>query len=420
MIKRILKTSFFSVGSRGFLTLTNLVIMYSISHELGDLKVGIYGISAFLYYLFSFFTSFELITYFGKEIAHKRDRGGEVKKLYGEIVTTFLMGLVISVVTLLALLLFYHQIDASLMVISAVSGIIFGVEKNLSGVLLGKEKMHFEFISQIIAFVMTAVPVLLFVRQLDIAGVYFLRIAASVICIILRGYFTSIHKYLERKVVSLKLYNWKEISFFSASGLSFFIQHHVDLFILSFFASKEMEGTYFVALRIFLAFNLLAEMISFALTPFISRTYRADDPNKFNRFFTRVFYVQLALGACASVILFFTRGILADFFTDTGASAQTADFLLYFSFFVFFRFVSYYTGNILTSTRFQDIRFYILVTSSVLLILLELVLGNLFSAYGVIYARAVVEVFIFVAYLVAVARVRNEPVYADEKARGKV
>jgi O-antigen/teichoic acid export membrane protein len=415
MIKRIIKTSFFSIGSRGFLTLTNLAIMYSISHTLGEMKLGIYGISAFLYYLFSFFTSFELITYFGKEIAHKRDRNGEIKTLYGEIVTTFLIGVGISVVTLLFLLLFYHQIDASLMIISAVSGIIFGIEKNLSGILLGKEKMHFEFISQITAFFMVAVPVVLFVRRLDIAGVYFLRIAASVTCIALRGYFTRILKYLERKSISLKKYNWKEISFFSASGLSFFVQHHIDLFILSFIISKELEGAYFLALRIFLAFSLLAEMISFALTPYISRSYRGEDPNRFNRFFTRVFYVQVGLGAAASVILFFGRFFLVEFFTDAGGSGQAADFLLYFSFFIFFRFVSYYTGNILTSTRYQNIRFYILVTSAALLILLEFVLGSIFSVYGVIYARAVVEVLIFTAYLVAIARVRNEPIDANAK-----
>jgi hypothetical protein len=55
------------------------------------------------------------------------------------------------------------------------------------------------------------------------------------------------------------------------------------------------------------------------------------------------------------------------------------------------------------------------VTSSALLILLELVLGNLYAIFGVIYARAVVEVFIFIAYLVAIAKLRNAP--AQENAK---
>jgi len=249
-------------------------------------------------------------------------------------------------------------------------------------------------------------------RRLDIAGVYFLRIAASVVCIGLRSYFTRIVKYLEKKRVSLKHYNWKEISFFSASGFSFFVQHHIDLFILSFLISKELEGAYFLALRIFLAFNLLAEMIAFALTPYISRSYRGKDSHGFDRFYTRMFYIQVGLGVGASIILFFTRDFLVAFFSSENGSGLASDFLFYFSFLIFFRFVSYYTGNVLTSTRYQNIRFYILITSAVLLILLEILLGKLFSVYGIIYSRAVVEVFIFIAYLVAVTKIRKKPINA--------
>jgi O-antigen/teichoic acid export membrane protein len=412
MLKRIIKTSVYSVASRGFLTLTNLIIMFSISHGLGEAKLGVYSITAFFYYLFAFLTSFELTTYFGKEIAHRRDRLEEIKKLFGEMATTFLVGLGISLLVLLGLVIFYTQIDASLLLIAAFSGIIFGFEKNLAGVLLGEEKMQYEFLSQVAAFVMVAVPVFFYVGDLDIAGVYFLRIGASVVCIGIRGYFIRIVKLLEKKYVSVKSYNWKEINFFSASGFSFFVQHHIDLFILSFLISRELEGAYFLALRIFLAFSLLAEMTAFALTPYISRSYRGKDSNArgFDIFYTRMFHIQLGLGVGAAVVLFFTRNFLATFFAGENNPELVSHFLLYFSFFVFFRFVSYYTGNVLTSTRFQDIRFYILISSAALMILLEIVLGKLFSVYGVIYARAIVEAFIFIAYLVAVTKVRKKAV----------
>jgi PST family polysaccharide transporter len=412
MFKQIIKTSFFSIASRGFLTLTNLIILYSISRGLGEEKLGIYSITAFFYYLFAFLTSFELTTYFGKEVAHRRDAIEEIKRLFGEIATTFLVGLVLSFLVLLFLLIFYKKIDAFLLIISTISGITFGFEKNLAGILLGKEKMHFEFISQVVAFGMVAIPVVLYIRRLDIAGVYFLRIAASVVCIVLRSYFTRIVKYLEKKQVSLKHYSWKEISFFSASGFSFFVQHHIDLFILSFLISRELEGAYFLALRIFLAFSLLAEMIAFALTPYISRSYRGKDSHQFDLFYTRMFYIQIGLGACASIILFFTRDFLVALFSSENGSRLASDFLFYFSFLLFFRFVSYYTGNVLTSTQYQNIRFYILITSAALLISLEIILGKLFSVYGIIYSRVVGEVFIFVAYLVAVTKIRSKPINA--------
>ncbi len=413
MFKRIIKTSFFSVSSRGLLTLTNLIILFSISRVLGAKVLGIYSITAFFYYLFSFLTSFELTTYLGKEVAHKRDNVRDTQKLFGEVVTTFLIGACASVLVLLCLLIFYKEIDASLLIISAVAGLVFGVEKNLSGILLGKEKMQYEFISQVVAFILVAVPVFFLVRDLDVAGIYFLRIGASIVCIGLRGQFTRALTYLEKRHISLKNYNWKEIKFFSASGFAFFIQHHIDFFILSFMISKELLGAYFLALRIFLSFNLLAEMLSFALTPFISRSFRGKDSNSFDRFYSHMLKIQLAMGVAASVFLFFSRDYLVSFFSGEADPQLASDFLFYFSFLAFFRFVSYYTGNVLTSTKYQDIRFYILITAAVLMILMEIVLGRLFSVHGVICSRAVMEILIFVGYLAAVTKVRTIPLKAE-------
>jgi O-antigen/teichoic acid export membrane protein len=404
------------VGSRGILTLINLIIMYSVSHGLGEEKLGVYSISAFIYYLFAFLTSFELTTYFGKEVAHQRDRIEEVKKLIGEISTTFIIGVGISVLVLFFLLLFYHKIDTAVLLISILSGVIFGIEKNLSGFLLGKEKMQFEFISQLVAFVIVAVPAFIWVKKLDITGIYFLRIAASAFTILMRGFFVRLHQYIEKVYISLKYYNWKEITFFSASGFSYFIQHHFDLFILSFLISKELEGAYFLALRIYLAVCLLAEMTSFALIPYISRIYRKKESRKlsdFHSFYKKILLVGVLLGALASVILFFARDILVGFFTKENPQL-TSNFLFYFSFFIFFRFVSYYTGNILSATRYQNIRFYILISSALLMIGLELLLGHFFSVMGIIYSRAAMELFIFIAYLIAIAKVRHIPLETAE------
>jgi O-antigen/teichoic acid export membrane protein len=414
MFKRIIKTSFFSLGSRGFLTLTNLIIMYAVSHRLGDHKLGVYSISAFLYYLFSFLTSMELTTYFGKEVAHLRDHLEELKKLYGEIAAVFILGLGFSLVLLAVLFLFYHQISGDILLIAALSGVIFGIEKNLSGVLLGKEKMHFEFIAQVTAFAMVAVPVFFAAHKLGIAGIYFLRIAASVVTIVMRDRFVRIAGFLGKSVFRLKFHNRREIAFFSASGFAYFIQHHLDLFILSFLISKELEGAYFLALRIYLSFCLLAEMTSFALTPYISRIYRnkeKEGPGKaddFFGFYKKILTAGVLLGAVASVTLFLTRHWLVAFFTRENPEVA-AGFLFYFSFFLFFRFVSYYTGNVLTATRFQDSRFYILISSAGLMILLEIVLGIFFSVWGIICTRAIVELFIFIAYLATVKKRLRRP-----------
>jgi len=410
MIKRILKTSFFSVSSRGILTLINLIIMYSVSHGLGLVKLGAYSISVSFYYLFAFLTSFELTTYFGKELAHQRDIAEEVKKRIGEISTTFIIGLGVSVAVMILLLLFYYEIDTPILLVSIVSGIIFGIEKNLSGVLLGKEKMHFEFISQMAAFILVAIPVFIWIKKLDITGVYYLRTFASLVTILMRGVFVNIGKYFDKVYISLKYYNWKEISFFSASGFSYFVQHHFDLLVLSFFTTKEQEGAYFLALRIYLSFCLLAEMTSFALTPYISRIFHRMEGNEsvsFQRLYKKILFIGSILGAIAAVTLFFTKDILIEFFGE-GDNQLSSKLLLYFSFLLFFRFVSYYTGNVLTATRYQNIRFYILFSSAILMMSLEILLAHFFSVMGIMFTRGAMELIIFLAYLIAIHKVRSK------------
>ena len=326
------------------------------------------------------------------------------------MVTTSLLGAGISLLALAFLLIFYQEISTWLLIISVVSGLIFGFEKNLSGALLGREKMHYEFISQVVAFIMVAVPVCFYIRKLDIVGVYYLRIAASVVCIAIRGYTTGMVQFLERKYVSLKSYHWKEIGFFSGSGFAIFIQQHIDLFILSFLISREIQGAYFLALRIFLAFTMLAEITAFALTPFISRSYRGKDEQGFDMFYARMFYFHVVMGAGSAIILFFSRDLLAAAFAGKNNPGLTSDFLLYFSFLIFFRSISYYTGNVLTSTRFQGLWSIIVITTAALLIGLELVLGKLFAVYGVLWARVIVELLIFFAFLVVVSKAKTNNV----------
>ena len=162
----------------------------------------------------------------------------------------------------------------------------------------------------------------------------------------------------------------------------------------------------------------MAEMTSFALTPYISRIYRKKESRQlsdFHSFYKKILLMGVLLGATASVILFFTRDILVGFFTKENPQL-TSNFLFYFSFFLFFRFVSYYTGNILTSTQYQNIRFYILISSALLMMGLELLLGHFFSVMGIIYSRAVMELFVFIAYLIAIAKIRPNPVEPGEQS----
>lgn len=410
MLKRIIKTSIFSLGSRGFLTLNNLVLMYAVGVSLGNEQLGIYAISVTLYYLFGFLTSFELTTYFSKEVAHTREHPDVLKKLLGEVTTAFILGMGCSVILLMILLVTYKEIDQNMIWITALAGAIFGLEKNLAGVLLGQEKMHIEFMVQLIALCFVAVPTYFYAEQLDITGIYILRTAVSLFSIPLRLVYSGLGRVFWQKI-RFSFQSYKEVAFFAASGFAIYIQYHLDPYILSFLIPKEQLGDYAVALRIFLSFCLLAEITSLALTPYVSRVFRnqegAGEKATFAVFYKKIVLTSMVLGVSAAATLLLTREWLVKLFGSGKANlVLTSEYLCYFSLFLFFRFVSFYIGDVLTATRYQHLRFYILLSSTLLLIALELILGRKFLVYGIIYARAIIELFLFSAYFIIITRIR--------------
>ncbi|MGE5342397.1 MAG: lipopolysaccharide biosynthesis protein [Candidatus Omnitrophota bacterium] len=403
MLKRIIKTSFFSVGSRVFMTAATLALTYLVSHGLGEVKLGIFSLTFFFYYLFAFLTSFELTIYFGREAAHQRNSAAEMKKLVDDTASVFVMGLGISVILLVFLFLFYKQLDPAVLFISSISGIVFGLEKNLSGFLLGKEQMHVEFVVQALSFFIVVIPVWMAIKKIDIIGIYYLRILASMISILIRWIFSGMRGSFHIKNIRFRFHNPKEILLFAVTGLCYFVQYHIDLLILSFYVSVSHEGAYFLALRIFTALCLLPEMTTFALTPFISRVYRDQETAekgevlKFHDFYKKIIGSGVLLGLVSAAFLFFSRHFVSLIFTKENPQL-VAHFLTFFAFLLFFRFVSYYTGIILSATQFQNVRFYTMIISSILMIVLGFIFAFFYHAQGILYARAVMEIFIFIAY----------------------
>jgi O-antigen/teichoic acid export membrane protein len=386
---------------------TTLGLYVFLARGLGEAKVGVFAISQVFFYLFSLLTSFELSIYFGKEVALRRDNAASTRELMEENIATFLIGLGISVVSIIFLSLFYKQIDVSILLISSISGVIFGIEKNLSGFLLGMEKMRVEFIVQGISFVIIILPVSIGIKKLDIIGIYILRMAASIIAIFARWFFTEIRAYFRFRDFHFKIYNRKEVFYFAVMGLCFFVQYYFDLFILSFYVSKAHAGAYGVGSRIFSALCLLPEVTSFALIPYISRVYNKEetgDAAGFQGFYKKIMGSGVLLGILASALLFFSRNLVPRLFALKENPKLTADFVAFFSFLLFFRFVSYYTGTILSATRFQNARFYTMIAASIMMAALGFPLGYYFSSWGVLYAKAVMEIFIFTAYFILIKR----------------
>ncbi len=190
---------------------------------------------------------------------------------------------------------------------------------------------------------------------------------------------------------------FREGKYYWFMGISNILIRQIDVFILSFFISRSLLGSYFLALRIYISFGIIGEVMTMALTPFISRTYRGKEKRSFLEFNRKLLEIFSIVALISAVLLFFSRSLIVSLFSSEYV-VSASSYLLFLSFLIFFRFFSYFTGSILTSTEFQNKRFFIIVFSAILMIVLNLITAPLLGIKGVLLSRGIVEIFTFFGY----------------------
>lgn len=399
MWQRILESSFFSLAARGLSSLVNLVLLYAVGRRLGRVALGTYSIAFFVYHAFAFLSSLELTTYFARETAAHREDPAARRRLAEESAVVWRSGVLLGFVALLGFLALYRGGDARLLGAAAATGLVYGLEKNLSGMLLGLEKMPLECAAQLLSFALTALPALMWIEHIGLVGLFLLRGAVSLATVAVR--LRGLPERFPRKTP------WwgfprGERRYFALAGLALLIHYHLDLLILSFLIARDVQGEYFLASRIYLAFSMVAETCSFALVPFLARARHGRDGLVFSRFLRRLLGVVTAAGAAMALALFLGRGLLVDFFSPGGTRAP--GYLAWFSVMLGFRVLSFFCGDALTAGGRQPLRFWLLLCSSILLLLLQVILGRIAAVEGILWAKAVVEATLCGAYGVALAR----------------
>ncbi len=403
MLKRIITSSFHSITSRVFITATNLFIVYFVSKNFGNEELGTYGIVFFFFLIVSTISSQAQYLFFSKELA-KYDRGSrEESVLFNEFITISLSGIILAAIFPLLIALVYKKISFTLLALASGGGYFLGVERNLGGILLGKERMHVESVVNFLLFLVVVVPMVFFKRSFDsIEKIISLRIVALIVAII--GKLVMIKDNLCDVEFSLKQRLFKEGKYYWFTGISNITLREADVIILSFFIDKSLLGVYFLALRIFFAFGILSEVLAHAISPFISRTYIGKESKGFKEFNKIIMVIVLAMGSISSIVLFISREFFVSIFSKELVS-QSGRYLLFFSILIFFRFCSHFTGIILTSTEFQKTRFYIAIIASFVMIILDIVLAQFYQIEGVILSRTIVELGIFFSLLYYVRKV---------------
>jgi len=397
MLKRIFKTSFYSIVARFFITAGNLAVVYYISKNFDKASLGLYGIAFFFYQFFQSFSSMGMPIYIGKEIASLRENKDKTVNVFHQFVLANFYGLLSSFVILFIALAFYHKLTVSLLILAFIAGFLLGIERNLSGFLLGKERMNLESLANFVEFLLLITTLFIIPNDFfkTIVAIFVLRIFSLIVGVLLRFYFLK--DMLSFKGFEFKFKTFKEVKFYWFSGLSYLFFRQIDVFILSFFFAKALIGEYFLSIRIFFAVGILAEVVSLALTPFISRVYNDKEEISFEKFRNLIFSVSLVVGIFLGGFLYVFREPLISFFNKSLIQA-CGPYLALLSIAIPFRFLIYILGSFMSSSKYQNVRLYLNIAGAFFFMIIVFILVNIFSIKGAIYSKILTEFFLFITY----------------------
>ena len=397
MLKRIFKTSIYSIASRFFITSTNLSIIYFITKNLSQKELGIYGIAFFFFQFFSSFSSMGMHIYIGKEIASIRENKNQIINVFNEFLKASFYGILSSGFIIIVSIIFYKKISIELLLVSFLSGFLLGFEKNLGGFLLGKELMGYEAIVNSLEFIIVFFSLFFIFKSLfvSILSIFILRIIALLTGIFLR--LVKLKDDIKLKFNDFNFKSFKEVKFYWFSSISYLFFRQIDVFILSFFFAKSVIGEYFLSIRIFLAIGILSEVISLALTPFISRVFNNKEKISLNKFRNIIFISSIAIGISLGFLLYFLKDFFISIFNKSMIE-NCSPYLSLLSIAIPFRFSIYILGAFMSSSKYQNIRLYINIIGSILFVVSVVILVNFYSVNGAIYSKILTEIFLFFSY----------------------
>jgi len=394
MIKRIVRATGYSGLGRFFSTLGNMLFVLAVTRHLDASALGVYGLLFFFTQLFSGITPLGHPMYLAREVAHRRDDEAKLGASLGDGGSALFWGGALSALIWLVLAIFYHRLPPDLLNLAVIAGVLWGIEYLLCGVLIGLERLAVNALWHGVSLGMIVVA--LFLQDtfpLTLTALFWVRIIATTVG--LMGRIWAMKGLGRLFVFSWKLSSYKESSFFWYSGWVYMASRQLDVLVLSFFLSEGVLGGYFLALRIFLTFGIVAEVLGVALIPFISRAYHGHEERSLEWLFKMVLCGTFLVGIPLGLLFYFGRYGLIAFFNPLLVST-VSPLLTGLSLVVPFSLGNHLVGAFFSASAYQRERFFIhlWVILATFLALVPLVL--LSSVAGAIWVKMGSETLLFI------------------------
>jgi O-antigen/teichoic acid export membrane protein len=381
--------------ARGLNTATNVFILFIISRFMGPQELGVYGIAFTIFNLFFSVASMNLWIYIGREMAHLKEDRQEVFNLFGETMAAAKIGGLAAAIVLLGVVAVYRELGIGLVLLTFAAGVLWGVEKNLSGFLLGRERMDLEALTSGLTFALTVTLLVLSKNNLTIHWIFVVRIIGLLVGIGARFYF--IRDCVVLSGLKARMRKFQDIKYFWFTNVASFVFRQVDVLVLSFFVGKALLGSYFLALRIFMTVNIVSEVLAMSLTPFISRSFKGKERVSFRRMIMMALGTSFLLGLVLGGGVFWGRDLLISIF-NRELVAGAGGYLKLLAWMIPFRMGMSMLGAFLSSSQYQNYRFYLSLLISIPFTIATAILSFLHAADGAIIARLGTEIMAFGLY----------------------
>ncbi|MDY0296407.1 MAG: oligosaccharide flippase family protein [Acidobacteriota bacterium] len=392
MLRRLFNTSVYISLSRAMTTGTNLAVMFFVSRFLGAEKLGAYGICFALMYLVYTLTSFNLEVVLGKEAAVCREDPQRMSDLYGNAVTAFLAGLLITLPVWGIAQWIYADLSPQLLALAALCGLLLGLDMNLNGFLLGLERAGVETAVNLGSSLLLLFPLAIWPDHFGLTGVFALRAAGSALGIAVKA--VIMRPFRRKGSIASRLDWFRDIRYYWLDHIAGYFLRQADILLLSFFVGLEELGVYFLALRIYLAVGILAEVGARATVPFFSRTFHGMESIAMGKLLRRMLLIFSACGVLLGIILATCGGWLISLFRPALDSGGV--WLRWLALAVPLRMGKFILSAFMSSSRYQKQQFLVHLFSAGTLVLLTIILGVFFSTPGVLAARLASEAWGFV------------------------
>jgi O-antigen/teichoic acid export membrane protein len=375
-----------------------MLFVLAVSQHFNAAALGVYGLLFFFCQLFSGIAPLGHPMYLAREVAHLRDDETRLGKALTDGLSALVWGTSLSLLVWGGLGAFYGQVSFDLLSLAALAGVLWGVEYLLAGLLIGMERLAINAVWHGAS--LALVVYFLFFQSfwpLSLPVLFWLRIAATVLGLL--GRLWAMRGLGRLVSFSWKLHSYRESAYFWYGGWVFLASRQLDVLVLSFFLSDAALGGYFLALRIFLTFGIIAEILGVALIPFISRAHHGNEERSTIWLFRLVMLGIFVLGVPLGLGFYLGRDWLIAVFNPR-LVAEVSPLIASLAWVVPFSLGNHLIGAFFSASRYQGERFYINLGVTLASLAALIPLAASLGVAGAIRVKIASETLLFLIMLV--------------------